>query len=424
MVGHRSQRKLESICLIRLTSSGIFRHRHKRKGEKMIKVEYHGRDQDEGNSFASEIRGRDASDVSVLLLIQLLMMMMLMSTIQHPFSSLFFSHSLFSLHSSTRKHEILSFRRLPLLQLSPKRDGTAGSGKDPPVNGQQAERAVWHERQMSSVLSERAMREERVSRCLTLTPDVVVRWHISHVVPLSEAFAASHSTTTRTGAAITLLPLLLLLLLLASRSLIHVWHSSRRSSALGGRMTMTKQVAVIAAACRSNGIGINGSLPWRLKREMAFFTRITSQTEESGKRNAVVMGRKSWESIPPKYRPLANRVNVILSRNLTETPVGADFLFPSLDACLMALQSNQEIEKIFVIGGQQVYADAISSKSCDRIYLTRIDADFVCDTFFPDFDEGVYHETVVAEDQVPSGIQEENGIKYQFHVYERVTSIA
>lgn len=190
-------------------------------------------------------------------------------------------------------------------------------------------------------------------------------------------------------------------------------------SPITGRMTMTKQVSLIAAACRSNGIGSKGSLPWRLKQEMAFFTRITSETADSGKRNAVIMGRKTWESIPTKYRPLANRVNVILSRNLTDVPLGADFLFPSLQQCLLQLQSNQEIEKIFVIGGQQVYADAIKSHSCQRIYLTRIDADFDCDTFFPDLDPRIYQEVATDGDHVPHGSQEENGIKYQFHVYER-----
>lgn len=187
-------------------------------------------------------------------------------------------------------------------------------------------------------------------------------------------------------------------------------------------MAVTKPVAAIAAACRSNGIGNKGSLPWRLKQEMAFFTRITSHTEDREKKNAVVMGRKTWESIPVKYRPLEKRVNVVLSARLDHVPVGADLLFSSLDVCLQSLQSNQAIERIFVIGGQQVYADAINSPLCQRIYLTRIDADFECDTFFPAFDPDVYAE--VTDASVPSDEQQENGIKYRFHVYDRLPSSA
>lgn len=191
---------------------------------------------------------------------------------------------------------------------------------------------------------------------------------------------------------------------------------------LSSGMAVTKSVSVIAAACRSNGIGNKGSLPWRLKQEMEFFTRITSQTEDGEKKNAVVMGRKTWESIPAKYRPLEKRVNVILSASLDRVPVGADLLFSSLDSCLLSLQANHAIERIFVIGGQQVYADAINSLLCQRIYLTRIDADFECDTFFPAFDTDVYAE--VTDASVPSDVQQENGIKYRFHVYDRLPSSA
>ena len=180
---------------------------------------------------------------------------------------------------------------------------------------------------------------------------------------------------------------------------------------------MTKPVAVVAAACRSGGIGFQNRLPWRLKQEMNYFTRITSQTKDRSKKNAVVMGRRTWESIPAKYRPLEDRVNVVLSRSLKEVPSGADLLFSSLQPCLQALAREDGIEAVFLIGGQQVYEEAIGSRSCQRIYLTRIDADFECDTFFPDFDQQVYRE--VALPHVPRELQQENNITYRFHVYEQ-----
>lgn len=73
-------------------------------------------------------------------------------------------------------------------------------------------------------------------------------------------------------------------------------------------------LTLIVAATAANGIGQGARLPWRLPQEMAYFARVTSSAPE-GSTNAVLMGRNTWESIPPKFRPLKNRVNVIISRN-------------------------------------------------------------------------------------------------------------
>ena len=71
---------------------------------------------------------------------------------------------------------------------------------------------------------------------------------------------------------------------------------------------------IVAACGKSLGIGLNGELPWKLKSEMKYFAEKTSKTKDIDKINAVIMGRKTWESIPLKFRPLKNRFNVILSR--------------------------------------------------------------------------------------------------------------
>ena len=72
---------------------------------------------------------------------------------------------------------------------------------------------------------------------------------------------------------------------------------------------------VVAATKDEMGIGLDGALPWRLPKDMAYFKSITSQVDEPGARNAVVMGRKTWESIPAKFRPLPGRLNVVLSKS-------------------------------------------------------------------------------------------------------------
>ncbi|KZV95636.1 hypothetical protein EXIGLDRAFT_735037 [Exidia glandulosa HHB12029] len=71
-------------------------------------------------------------------------------------------------------------------------------------------------------------------------------------------------------------------------------------------------LTLIVAATTSNGIGHSGKLPWKLAREMAYFKRVTSGAP-TGSRNVVLMGRNTWESIPPRFRPLAERINVVLS---------------------------------------------------------------------------------------------------------------
>ena len=121
---------------------------------------------------------------------------------------------------------------------------------------------------------------------------------------------------------------------------------------------MTKKIALVAACCRSNGIGKDGTLPWRLKSEMDFFTRITSTVldsapglagDEQVKKNAVIMGTRTYMSIPPSFRPLKNRVNVVLSRTINEAPAGVEFPFDMNDSypvALALLREDPELAKM------------------------------------------------------------------------------
>jgi hypothetical protein len=74
------------------------------------------------------------------------------------------------------------------------------------------------------------------------------------------------------------------------------------------------RLTIIVAATKSTGIGVKEHLPWRLSKELVYFARVTSNAPE-GSQNAVVMGRRTWESIPVKFRPLRRRANVVISRN-------------------------------------------------------------------------------------------------------------
>ncbi|XP_780421.1 dihydrofolate reductase [Strongylocentrotus purpuratus] len=183
-----------------------------------------------------------------------------------------------------------------------------------------------------------------------------------------------------------------------------------------------KKLNLIAAACTSKGkmgIGINGNLPWRLRQEMAYFERLTKTAQMEGMKNAVIMGRKTWDSIPEKFRPLKDRVNVVLSNSLTECPPGADHLCSSLNEAVKLFSSpplSETVDMVWITGGSAVYKDGIDSPHCHRIYLTRIMKEIECDTFFPEFDLDRFK--LVTDPAVDQDTQEEKGIQYKFEIYE------
>ena len=126
-----------------------------------------------------------------------------------------------------------------------------------------------------------------------------------------------------------------------------------------------KPVSLIVACTGEGGIGKDGQLPWRLPGDMAYFKRVTTggSAADAGtgeKLNAVVMGRKTWDSIPAKFRPLAGRVNVVLSRNPGALGLPADVLgATSLPDALSAVDDRADIDQCFIIGGAEVYREAL-----------------------------------------------------------------
>ncbi|XP_002734344.2 dihydrofolate reductase-like [Saccoglossus kowalevskii] len=178
-----------------------------------------------------------------------------------------------------------------------------------------------------------------------------------------------------------------------------------------------KTIIPIAAVCNDMGIGVNGMLPWDLPKESDYYNRITSDTKKGGKQNAVVMGRKTWNSLPGR---LDGRYNVVLSRHLKERPTGVDLVATSLVDAVKQLSDPplaDKVDKVFILGGSGIYKESVESPLCFRIYLTRIMADYECDTFFPEFNTNLFH--LVSDPDVPCEIQEEKGIQYKFEVYEK-----
>lgn len=181
---------------------------------------------------------------------------------------------------------------------------------------------------------------------------------------------------------------------------------------------MKVQLNLIAAACEDMGIGMNGNLPWRLKSEMAFFTQMTSKTNNINKKNVVLMGRKTWDSIPPKYKPLQGRINIVLTRqslNLGSDAIVCNSIPDALDV-ISRPPLCEQVEKVWVIGGSSIYKATLESPNFHRLYLTRIKKHFDCDTFFPELPTDLVS---VKDPDVPEQIQEENGIQFEYKIYEK-----
>ena len=173
--------------------------------------------------------------------------------------------------------------------------------------------------------------------------------------------------------------------------------------------------AIVAASATTRGIGFKGDLPWNLPGDLKHFAKITKASAEN-KQNAVIMGRNTWDSIPPKFRPLKGRTNVILSSSLTQADVPQDVLVADSHAnAWEQLASIDNLDQIFVIGGARVYQEAMENKYVHKLILTSVDtpADMEFDTFFPEFAKADWNQVDSSE------TMEENGLTYQFQTFVR-----
>ena len=139
---------------------------------------------------------------------------------------------------------------------------------------------------------------------------------------------------------------------------------------------------IVVAADLDWGIGKDNGLPWpRLKGDLRHFREVTSKASP-GKRNAILMGRKTWDSIPAKQQPLPDRWNVVISRGRPVLPEGVGCA-GSLDEALTLASLAPDIDRIFVIGGGEIYRQAFAHPRCRNVYLTRLDGTYDCDAFIP-----------------------------------------
>jgi dihydrofolate reductase len=138
--------------------------------------------------------------------------------------------------------------------------------------------------------------------------------------------------------------------------------------------------SIIVATDSQNGIAKENAIPWTLKKDLQFFKDTTTNCPE-GTQNIVVMGRKTFESMGHKLLP--NRMNIILTRQEGYTVEGAH-VFLSLEKAIEFIQTVQNKYRVFVIGGQDIYEEALNKLDIQDIYKTILTNSFQCDRFFPD----------------------------------------
>jgi dihydrofolate reductase len=164
-------------------------------------------------------------------------------------------------------------------------------------------------------------------------------------------------------------------------------------------------ISLIAALTQNHVIGKNNDLPWYLPDDMKYFMQTTKQ-------HHVVMGRKNYESIPEKFRPLPNRTNLVVTRQ-------ANFIAPhctvvnSLEKAVAIAKEKKE-QELFIIGGAEIYN--LAMPLANRLYLTEIQTELDGDTHFPTFDKQLWKE-VSRKRHLPD---ERHLYAFDFVIYEKL----
>ena len=157
-----------------------------------------------------------------------------------------------------------------------------------------------------------------------------------------------------------------------------------------------KPIYMILSCDDNNGIGHKNALPWCIPDDLMYFKKMTTRVKDSSKQNMIIMGKRTWESLP--YQPLPKRVNMILSR--TKSVINPDVYIISnqpirhsisLESAIIHANSDSTIENIFIIGGASVYNEALSKKKCYKIFLTKVEGSHDVDTYIDPISESDYH---------------------------------
>ena len=163
-------------------------------------------------------------------------------------------------------------------------------------------------------------------------------------------------------------------------------------------------ISIIAAVAENRVIGKDNDLVWKLPKDMRYFMDTTSG-------HHVIMGRKNYESLPHKFRPLKNRVNIVVTRQSGYTASGTEIV-NSIQDGLDYAENNGERE-VFIIGGGEIYTESMDTVT--RMYITEVKESFEGDTFFPEFDRNLWKEV----SRIPNFPDDKHQFAFDFVVLEK-----
>ncbi len=163
-------------------------------------------------------------------------------------------------------------------------------------------------------------------------------------------------------------------------------------------------ISLIAALSQNLIIGKNNDLPWHLPDDMKYFMQTT-------RGHHVIMGRKNYDSIPKKFRPLPDRINMVVTRQKNFSASGC-LVFHDIDSAIDFAKESGETE-LFIIGGAEIYT--ICLPLAQRLYLTEINASIEGDTYFPSFSKEEWKEI----SRIKHSADEKHKYSFNYVIYER-----
>ena len=163
------------------------------------------------------------------------------------------------------------------------------------------------------------------------------------------------------------------------------------------------KLKLIYAKAANGVIGLNNQMPWHLPEDLAHFKRTTLGSP-------VLMGRKTWESIPAKFRPLPGRANLVMTRQTDWHSDGAQVVHSLEEGLTVALAHCPEGKDLWVMGGAEIYAQAAAI--ADEAVVTEIEQDFEGDAFAPKLDASWYETSRESHTAA-------SGLKFSFVTYQR-----
>jgi dihydrofolate reductase len=175
---------------------------------------------------------------------------------------------------------------------------------------------------------------------------------------------------------------------------------------------MSADIEIVVAADADSGIGKRGEIPWHIPGDLRFLKRITSETSDPSAQNAVLMGRVTWETIPAKWQPLPGRLNAVVTRQPGYLVPEGVIVAASIEEALAAIDAHDEVERLFCLGGGEIYRQVIAMTRCRVVHLTRVEGRHDCDAFFPEIPDA--YSLAEASER-----HEENGTGYVFQRWTR-----